>query len=54
MPTRCVAAGCSSTYSDDGISLFQFPKDLVVKVLLIIHFAPKSAAFKEWITGTGG
>lgn len=30
MVKRCVAAGCSSTYSDD-VSLFKFPKDPVLR-----------------------
>lgn len=30
MPTRCVAAWCSNTHSD-GVSLFRFPRDPVLK-----------------------
>ena len=30
MVKHCVAAGCSSTYSD-GVSLFQFPRDSVLR-----------------------
>ena len=30
MPKRCVAAGCSNTYSDK-VSLFKFPKDPVLR-----------------------
>ena len=31
MPNRCVAAGCSNTVKQKGISVFSFPKDKMLK-----------------------